>query len=208
MTTRIVMFGDSITDKGGAEIGCKEKNWPAQVEKRLRAKGHDVTVFNAGIGGNTTEQGLARIDREVLSRYPHVTFIEFGFNDRHEREAPGVPRVAFPQFVENLRKIVTLIQHVTHGKVVMIANHPTMAEAVRPKLSERRPELKKHYNRGVRKVAREMDLPLLDLHAHFADAAHPLAELTATDGLHLSKKGAKRYAELVCRFIEENDLLA
>lgn len=59
---RIVAFGDSLT----AGYGLRPTEaFPARLQAALRAKGYDVTVANAGVSGNTTAAGLARVQRAV-----------------------------------------------------------------------------------------------------------------------------------------------
>src|SRR5437868_298093 len=62
----VVCLGDSITRRGYPE--CLEKLLP-------------VRVVNAGVNGNTSRQGLARLKRDVLSRQPDVVVLFFGAND-------------------------------------------------------------------------------------------------------------------------------
>src|SRR5262245_54885676 len=56
---RIVAFGDSLTSGYGLR---QSQAFPVQLQKELRAKGHNVVVSNAGVAGDTTAAGLARID--------------------------------------------------------------------------------------------------------------------------------------------------
>src|SRR6266446_4609065 len=59
---RIVALGDSgIRGKGVPE----SQAYPAQLEAALRARGHQVTVTNQGVNGDTTTGVLARLDAEV-----------------------------------------------------------------------------------------------------------------------------------------------
>jgi acyl-CoA thioesterase I len=59
---RIVALGDSgIRGKGVPE----NQAYPAQLEVALRARGHQVTVTNQGVNGDTTTGVLARLDSAV-----------------------------------------------------------------------------------------------------------------------------------------------
>src|SRR4051794_26166849 len=53
----VVCLGDSLTARG----------YPQVMETVLH-----VRVVNAGIGGNTSRQGLARLQKDVLSKKPDV----------------------------------------------------------------------------------------------------------------------------------------
>lgn len=69
----IICFGDSVTFGYGAENG---QDYPAQLSKML-----GMPVINCGIDGDTSIEGLKRIDSDVLQRVPRLVLIEFGGND-------------------------------------------------------------------------------------------------------------------------------
>lgn len=74
---RIVFLGDSIS----AGLGLAESQaFPALIEERLRNDGHAVEVVNAGVSGDTTAGGLARLDW-VLRTEPDLLVVELGGND-------------------------------------------------------------------------------------------------------------------------------
>ena len=80
----LVCFGDSLTAGYGAGgiLTLKEdksKSYPAYLQKKVNA--HNVHVVNAGVSGDTTAQGLARVDRDVLSKNPQIVIILLGAND-------------------------------------------------------------------------------------------------------------------------------
>jgi len=77
---RIVCFGDSITF--GEDLAY-EQSYPAALANLLKEQhaGLDVALINAGIGGHTSVQALARLQRDVLWYKPHVVIISFGLND-------------------------------------------------------------------------------------------------------------------------------
>src|SRR5262249_7476339 len=62
---RIVVLGDSLV----AGLGLKPSEaFPAQLERTLKARGHVVEVINAGVSGDTTAAGLARVAWAVPER--------------------------------------------------------------------------------------------------------------------------------------------
>lgn len=67
-----VAFGDSLTEGFGANEGG---DYPSQLAKRLRVK-----IRNLGVSGNTTADGLARVD-QVVALQPRVVLLCLGGND-------------------------------------------------------------------------------------------------------------------------------
>lgn len=77
---RILAFGDSLTQGFGVPPGTE---FPARLEKALNAKGLDVTVINAGVSGETSAGGLARVDWLLGDGKsgPDAAILELGAND-------------------------------------------------------------------------------------------------------------------------------
>lgn len=71
------MVGDSLT----AGFGLPEDQaFPARLEAALKERGHAVRVINAGVSGDTTAGGKARLDWTLADR-PQVVIVELGSND-------------------------------------------------------------------------------------------------------------------------------
>ena len=73
----IVAFGDSLT--AGYQLPPDEA-FPARLEALAREKGIDVTITNAGVSGDTTADGLARLDWSIPDGTDGV-ILELGAND-------------------------------------------------------------------------------------------------------------------------------
>jgi acyl-CoA thioesterase I len=80
----IVALGDSNT--AGFGVGAQYA-FPAQLEAILRATGHDVRVWNAGVTGDTFERMLARLDRYVPDGIK-IVILQGGYNDQLRRSNP------------------------------------------------------------------------------------------------------------------------
>ena len=74
---RIAVLGDSLTAGFGLP---KEDAFPARLEAALQAEGHAWQVVDAGVSGDTSAGGLARLDW-VLADEPEVVIVELGAND-------------------------------------------------------------------------------------------------------------------------------
>lgn len=99
---RVVFLGDSITVL---------HTWTRLVELsvRLRHPEWSVTFINAGIGGNTVEDALERLDVDVLAQQPTVVFVNFGMNDASFPE--GSSGAAFE------KNMTTLLDRLAKAKV-------------------------------------------------------------------------------------------
>jgi len=74
---RILALGDSLTAGYGLE---RQDSFPVQLEHALMGAGIDAVVSNAGVSGDTSAGGRARL-AWVLAEKPHVAIIELGAND-------------------------------------------------------------------------------------------------------------------------------
>ena len=73
----VVCFGDSLTAGYGTEAG---QTYPDYLQADLDSRGYKYRVVNAGIGGNTTKDGLERVN-SIVAMKPAVVVVEFGGND-------------------------------------------------------------------------------------------------------------------------------
>ena len=85
---RILMLGDSLT--AGYGLAARD-SLPARLEGALRARGLDVRVIDAGVSGDTTAGGLARLEWALADR-PHAVVVALGANDALRAIDPAVTR--------------------------------------------------------------------------------------------------------------------
>lgn len=96
---RLVALGDSLT----AGLGLpRADSFAAKLETALKAKGLDVTVINAGVSGDTTAAGLARLDWSI-PRDTDAVIVELGANDMLRGLSPDIAR-------RNLTEILTRLK--------------------------------------------------------------------------------------------------
>jgi acyl-CoA thioesterase-1 len=96
----IVALGDSNTNGDGI---IRASAWPAQLEKLLRAKGHDVRIDNSGVSGDTTGEALARLGRAVPEG-TDVAFVFLGRNDKRFNAPMAATRRHIDEIVKRLRE--------------------------------------------------------------------------------------------------------
>jgi acyl-CoA thioesterase-1 len=96
----IVCLGDSLTSGASATVvgrDDKSKSWPAFLQNKV-----NIPVINAGVSGNTTAQGLARVKRDVLSKNPRIVIIFLGGNDY-------LQNIPLATAKNNLQKIIDMV---------------------------------------------------------------------------------------------------
>lgn len=74
----ILVLGDSISAGYGIP---REQGWVNLLQKRLQQQGHDQTVINASISGETTEGGRNRLPALLEKHQPAIVVVELGGND-------------------------------------------------------------------------------------------------------------------------------
>jgi acyl-CoA thioesterase-1 len=79
-TIRVLAFGDSLTQGYGVPPGM---DFPTKLEQALKQKGLNVTLINAGVSGDTSAGGLARLDWSLsdAKNAPDAAIVELGAND-------------------------------------------------------------------------------------------------------------------------------
>jgi acyl-CoA thioesterase-1 len=98
-TLKLVALGDSLTVGYGVAPG---KAFPDQLEAALKAKGWDVTIDNAGVSGDTVEDGLARYDWSVPAD-ADALIVELGANDMLRGLKPETTKTALLAMLDRAR---------------------------------------------------------------------------------------------------------
>ena len=97
-TVRILALGDSLTAGYGLDLA---DTFPVQLEDALRADGLDVAVINAGVSGDTSAGGLARLGWALADR-PHMAIVALGGNDALRGLDPAATRANFDAIVTRI----------------------------------------------------------------------------------------------------------
>lgn len=85
---RLLALGDSLTAGYGLPPG---DGFVPRLQAALQAKGHNVTVLNGGVSGDTTAGGLTRLDWALADR-PDAVIVELGANDMLRGLKPSAVR--------------------------------------------------------------------------------------------------------------------
>ena len=161
----ILDFGDSLTAGFGLPAG---QAFPAKLEAWLHQRRMEVRVINAGVSGDTTAGGLARLDW-ALGDKPDLVILALGANDALRGIDPSTVR-------HNLNKIIEKIQD-RGAKVLLIGM------LAPPNWGE---EYKHSFDRIFPELAEAHHLPL---YPFFLEGVAMKPELNQPDGLHPNERG-------------------
>lgn len=111
--SKIIAFGDSLVAGFGSTPGNDAVSRLSDLA--------DITIENQGRIGDTTAEGLSRLQTSVLSKDPDAVILLFGGNDYRS----GVPKAAT---FANLQEMITRIR-ATGAEVILVGLHRTVYEA-------------------------------------------------------------------------------
>jgi sialidase-1 len=199
----IWLFGDSTT---AHRPGAVEKVASVRLDESLQSIGSSLSVYNAGIGGNTSRDGLKRFERDVLAHRPRVVVIGFGINDAavdvwKKPPATGA-RVPLAEYRDNLRTIAMKARE-AGAKVIFLSPNPLRWTSLLRDLYGKPPydpdaetgfdsPLLESYREAMRELAAELSVPLLDVpqvwSAALAERGGKIDSLLL-DGMHPNDAG-------------------
>ncbi|HRO70803.1 MAG TPA: GDSL-type esterase/lipase family protein, partial [Chitinophagaceae bacterium] len=116
--TRIVFFGDSITQAGVERGGYIDL---IRQEVQQRSAGDKYELIGAGIGGNKVYDLYLRLDDDVLARKPDLVVIYVGINDVwHKTSGTGTDLDKYEKFY------VAIIKKLQAGNIKVAVCTPTV----------------------------------------------------------------------------------
>lgn len=192
----VAFLGDSITASGAASAG----GYVRLVASGLAAQGIEITVIPAGVSGNKSNDMLARLDKDVLSKKPAWMTLSCGVNDVWHG-ANGVPLEDYK------RNITEILDHCRQAGVRVV-----VLTATQIKLPLTNPENTRlaDYNAFLRDIAKARSLPLADLNAAMAEDQAANKRILTVDGVHMNLYGNLMMAKgvLAAFGLDERELAA
>lgn len=195
--TIVVCHGDSIT--AGAHLPLADR-YPAVLETLQPG----TKVVNSGIGGNTSSQGLARLEKHVLAHHPNMVVLLFGTNDS-VLTAKDKYRVPVEKYRESLREMILRCRK-AGAEVILCTLLPIIPEPYytrHPKeFYDAEGGLEKilhRYHSAATEVGKELEIPVVDLYKVFEKDLTLLRP--APDGVHPNARGAKAIAEEIAKVL-------
>ncbi len=174
----IVCFGDSITF--GFPYG-PEKSWINYVRQEL-----PIGLVNAGENGNTVDDLLRRVDRDVLLQEPKYTFVMIGTNDA----AIGLSAEKYMAATE------TLVSRLQTAKIQPLFGLPIPSHDL---WLEKRLVL---YRQSLKEFTESANIPCLDFAPGMYDLFGKLNSANYLDEVHPSSMGYAVMGRLAVPFFK------
>jgi acyl-CoA thioesterase-1 len=171
---KIVALGDSLT----AGLGLPEsQSYPSLLQADLDRNGYHFDVVNAGVSGDTSAAGLARLDWALQGGNVKILILELGAND-------GLRGLPVDQMKQNLARIIERA-HQQHIAVLLLG-------------MEAPPNYGPEYARSFRQVYRDLassdDVTLVPF---MLDGVAGRADLNQADGIHPNTVGTQIVARTI-----------
>jgi acyl-CoA thioesterase-1 len=168
---KIVGFGDSLMAGYMLDAG---KGFTDKLQAALKAKGHDVVIANAGVSGDTSSAGLARLDWSVPDG-TEIVILELGANDMLRGVTPDITRRNLDDMISRLqqRKITVLLAGMRAA--------PNLGADYQAAFDTIYPDLAKKYD--------------LVLYPFFLDGVAGNRQLQLEDGMHPNPAGVDKMVE-------------
>jgi len=173
----ILDFGDSLTAGYGL---APDQAFPPRLQAALQRRGIETRVVNAGVSGDTTAGGLARLDWALADK-PDLVILALGANDALRGIDPAAVR-------GNLDKMIRRIE-TTGAKVLLVGM------LAPPNWGE---EYKTEFDRIFPDLARTYGVPL---YPFFLEGVAMKPELNQPDGLHPNERGVAVLVDRIAPFV-------
>jgi acyl-CoA thioesterase I len=168
---KIVGFGDSLMAGYQLDNG---QSFPERLEVALRERGHDVVITNAGVSGDTTSGGLARLDWSVPDD-TDLVILQLGANDMLRGLDPQITERNLDEMIARLRdRDIDIVLAGMFAAPNLGSDYGARFNGLYPRLAEK------------------YDLPL---YPFFLDGVLTQASLLLADGMHPNARGVDRMVE-------------
>ena len=162
---KLMVYGDSLVAGYGLDAGL---GFPEQLQSALTASGRDILVLNAGVSGDNTAGGLARLDWALADR-PDAVIIVLGGNDLLRGLNPEQTRANLQAMLSRLR---------TDGIAVLLCGMLAPVNLG--------PDYRQQFDSLYPDLASEFGI---DLYPFFLDGVALDPDLNLPDGLHPNPQG-------------------
>jgi len=185
--TKIVFFGDSITQQGAGKGGYIDL-----IQEKINAKGiqNDWEVVGAGIGGNKVYDLYLRMEDDVLAKNPDVVVIYIGINDVWHKASSGTgtDKDKFERFY------TAIIKKLQAKNIKVYVCTPSVIGELKDSRNQQDGDLNA-YGDVIRGLSKTYNCPLIDLRSAFINydaqnnAENKDRGILTTDRVHLNPAG-------------------
>lgn len=196
MGINICVFGDSIVYGGYDPI---DGGWVALLRNYFEKKSEgELHTYNLGIGGDTTDGLLKRIENELVAREPEIIVLAIGINDTQYIYSKSDYRIAVDKFQNNIREIFEIAKKFT-SKIVFIG----LTEVDETKTTPVPWSTDKFYkNERVEIFNKFIEGFCTENNLKFVNLKNLLSDQDLDDGLHPNTDGHRKIFEKVKPVIE------
>lgn len=202
--TKIIFFGDSIT-----ELGVKKDRYVGYILKmdsmlKVEKKNDQYELVGSGISGNKIYDLYLRLEDDVLSKDPDVVVIYVGVNDVWHKTLLGTGTDA-DKFEKFYQAIIKKLQD-KNIKVVLCT--PAVVGEKNDMSNPLDGDLNR-YSNIIRDLAKKNNLPLIDLRKKFTDYLkvnnpdNKEKEVLTYDRVHMNDKGNQFLADEMWKTLKE-----
>ena len=198
--TRVVFFGDSITQAGAGTGG-----YILMIDTMCKAegKGDNYEFIGAGIGGNKVYDLYLRMENDVLAKNPDVVLIYVGVNDVWHKSSFGTGTDP-----DKFEKFYQAIIDKLKAKNIKVVLCTPAAIGEKTDFSNPQDGDMNEYSNIIRRIASKNELKLVDLRKAFLDynlnnnPSNKDRGILTTDRVHLNAVGNHLVAEAMWRVIK------
>jgi lysophospholipase L1-like esterase len=198
--TRIVFFGDSITQAGVNKTGYITKMAEMLGTLGLSSK---YELIGAGIGGNKIYDLYLRHEEDVIAKKPNIVIIYVGINDVWHKTSSrtGTDADKFERFYS------ALIKRLQKTNIQVVICTPTVIGEKFDATNENDGDLNA-YSNIIRKIASDNQCKLIDLRKAFMsyeeknNIENKASGVLTTDRVHLNEAGNQFLAETMWETIK------
>ena len=175
---KVLLFGDSLMTGYGLP---NEQHLSVVLEQNLISEGYDIEVINGSVSGNTSLDGLNRIEETLSELGIDLIILGLGANDMLRKINPNETK-------KNLEKIIKIIQD-KNIKIILAGMIASTSYGLnyKKKFDKIFPDLSKKYN-----------LPLIPF---LLDGVALNPNFNQSDGMHPNQKGTLIISETVKKSI-------
>ncbi|KAB8330620.1 G-D-S-L family lipolytic protein [Scytonema tolypothrichoides VB-61278] len=173
----IIFLGDSLTDEG---------EWGELLD--------NPNIKNRGIGGDTTDLILNRLDAVVASK-PKKVFLMVGINDLINAHK------SVEQTLTGYKQILTELRKKAPNTKVFLQSVLPVNNQVTSYWQDKKNILQ--LNLQLREVAKEFSFEYIDVFSHLSDSQNQLDARYTLDGLHLNGQGYLMWKQAIEKYVKE-----